>query len=203
MDIKKATTDHPVHDLIASRWSPYVFSDREVEDGELCSIFEAARWAPSSYNAQPWRYLVARRSQAEAFERMLSCLVELNRMWAAAAPVLAIGVVHRNFEHNGKPNKASEHDLGLASAGLSLQAAALGLSVHQMIGIEPQRVREVYGLPEDFEAFTALAIGYAGTQDSAPEPLRQRDEAARARKPLPEIVFGRHWGQAADWIRGG
>ena len=139
MSVKLATTDHPVHQLIVNRWSPYAFADREVSKEDLRSIFEAARWAASSYNEQPWSYLVATKEDATEYERLLSCLVEPNQAWAKAAPVLALGVVRTRFTRNDKPNAAAVHDLGAASAQLTFEATARGLSVHQMIGIVPER----------------------------------------------------------------
>lgn len=193
---KHAAPDHPVHDLIAGRWSPYAFADRSVSEDDLRSLFEAARWAASSYNEQPWSYLVARREDADAFERLLSCLVEGNQAWAKSVPVLAIGCFSLKFSRNGQPNGAAQHDLGLASANLTLEATSRGLVVHQMIGILPDRVRSLYGLPDDVEAKTGLAIGYAAPVDAVPEQLRDRDLSPRTRKPLREFVFGDKWGES-------
>ncbi len=190
----RALTDYPVHDLIASRWSPYSFSNRSVSDEDLRSLFEAARWAPSSYNEQPWSYIVAKREDAEEFARLLSCLVEGNQAWAKAASVLALGISRLNFARNNKPNRAAIHDLGLAAGNLVLEATARGLSVHQMIGILPDQAREVYSVPEGYEPMTGLAIGYASDPIDVPEEWRARDAARRPRKPLKEFVFGGKWG---------
>jgi nitroreductase len=190
-------TDHPVHDLIARRWSPYAFADRPVSQEDLSSLFEAARWAPSSYNEQPWSYLVATRDDPEGFARMLSCLVAGNQAWARAAPVLAVGCTSLNFTRNGQPNAAALHDLGLASAGLVFEATARGLAVHQMIGILPERVRELYEVPQGVQPLTGLAIGYAGDPAALPENLRGRDASRRPRKPQAAFVFAGRWGTAA------
>jgi nitroreductase len=197
---KQATPDHPVHVLIASRWSPYAFADRAVLDSDLRSVFEAARWAASSYNEQPWSYIVATKKDPEAFERLLSCLVEGNRAWAQAAPVLALGCTSLNFTRNGQPNAAAVHDLGLASATLTLEATARGLSVHQMIGILPDRAQELYRIPEGVRPLTGLAIGYAGDPTVLPENYRARDLAPRTRKLLAEFVFGDAWGEASGAV---
>ncbi|MCL4201355.1 MAG: nitroreductase family protein [Pirellulaceae bacterium] len=197
---KEAILDHPIHELLGKRWSPYAFADRHVSDADLRSLFEAARWAPSSYNEQPWRYIVATKSNPAEFERLLSCLVEPNQVWAKAAPVLALGCTCLQFARNQKPNAAAIHDLGLASASLSLQATVLGLFVHQMIGILPDRARELYGIPEDTQPVTGLAIGYADTPDKLPEGYRERDLAPRSRKPLAEFVFGGQWGAASNLV---
>jgi nitroreductase len=201
MSQKTAKTDHPVHALINERWSPYAWADRPVDPDELASLFEAARWAASSYNEQPWRWIVATRDDREAFDRLLSCLAEGNQKWALHAPVLAIGLTVTTFSRNGKPNKAALHDLGLAAANLTFEATARGLHVHQMIGIEPERVRVRYGVPDEVEPLTALAIGYVGDPESLPEGIRDRDLAERTRKPLSELVFAGHWGQRAPFAK--
>jgi len=197
---KRATPDHSIHELITQRWSPYTFSDRPVSEEDLRSLFEAARWAPSSYNEQPWSYIVATKADTAEFERMLSCLVEGNQPWAKAAPVLALGCTSLNFVHNGKPNAAAIHDLGLASAMLTLEATARGLHVHQMIGILPDRVRQLYHVPEGVQPLTGLAIGYVGEAIALPEIYRQRDLAPRQRKRLAEFVFSSQWGTASEIV---
>ena len=153
---KGARPDHPIHELLSKRWSPYAFADRDVSDDDLRSLFEAARWAASSYNEQPWSYIVATRSERAEFERLLSCLMEGNQAWACHVPVLALGITREAFTRNGKPNAAAQHDLGLASENLVSEATTRGLCVHQMIGIVPDRARELYGIPEDSRALTAI-----------------------------------------------
>ena len=196
----KAVTDYPVHELIASRRSPYSFANRSVSDDDLRSLFEAARWAPSSYNEQPWSYMVAKKEDLDEFGRLLSCLVEANQAWAKATSVLALGISRLNFARNNNPNRAAIHDLGLAAANLVLEATSRGLAVHQMIGILPDKVRELYSVPEGHEPMTALAIGYAGDPMDLPEELRPRDSARRPRKPLKEFIFGGKWGVASDLL---
>ena len=193
-DIKMARPDRPVHELAIRRWSPYAFDDRPVAADDLASIFEAARWAASSYNEQPWRYIVATRDNPEEFERVASCLVEANRAWASRAPVLALTAVSLRFAKNDRPNRAAHHDLGIASACLTFEATARSLSVHQMIGILPDRARELFDVPEGFEVLTALAIGYAGDPDALDGGLGERDRTERTRRPLDEFVFTGRWG---------
>lgn len=191
-EAKKPALEHPVLAEVAARWSPYEWADRDVPEADLRSLFEAARWAPSAFNEQPWRYLVATRADSAAFARMLACLVEPNRKWARHAPVLALGVVALEYARNGEPNRTAAHDLGLASAHLSLEAAARGLSVHQMGGILPEVAREAYGIPPGFAAFTGLAIGYAGGPGGE---FAERDAAPRSRRPQAEFVFGNAFGE--------
>lgn len=201
MTDRSAETACPVNDLIRTRWSPYAFSSRPVDPDDLRALFEGARWAPSSYNEQPWRYLVATRDDPDEHARLLSTLVEANQEWARFAPVLALGLVSTRFERNGKVNRAAFHDLGLASAHLTFEASARGLSVHQMIGIEPDRARELYALPEGLEAFTGLAIGHAAQPgEPAPEALRERDARPRTRRPSASFVFHGELGRPAPWL---
>jgi nitroreductase len=197
---KQATPDHPIHELLARRWSPYAFAEQPVSADDLCSLFEAARWAASSYNEQPWSYIVATKANPAEFARLLSCLVEANQAWAKAAPVLALGCTSLHFARNNKLNPAAVHDLGLASAALTLEATARGLFVHQMIGIVPERARELYRIPEHVQPLTGLALGYAADPNVLPEAYRQRELAARQRKPLAEFVFGGEWGLASAAI---
>ena len=143
MNIKQAATDHPILKLLAERWSPYGFEDRPVTEADLRSLFEAARWAASSYNEQPWNYFVATREDPPEFGRLLSCLVDANQAWAKTAPVLVLAVVSLQFARNKQDNRAAVHDLGLAAANLVIEATARSLSVHQMIGILPDKAREI------------------------------------------------------------
>lgn len=197
---REAKTEHPVHFLIANRWSPYAYSDRSVSNEELCSLLEAARWAPSSYNEQPWSYLVARKDQPEEFEKILSCLVDANQKWAENASILMICCTNRKFSRNGKPNAAAEHDLGLAAANLSLEATSRGIAVHQMIGIEPDKARELFSIPDDTDALTAIAIGYAADPDTLSGELKERETSPRERKSLSDFVFTGKWGNKSAVI---
>jgi nitroreductase len=200
-EVKQSKPDHPIQQILAARWSPYAFADKPVSDGDLKSLFEAARWAPSSYNEQPWRYIVATKANADEFARLHSCLVEGNQPWTKNAPVLALGCTSLKFVLNGNPNAAAQHDLGLASGNLVVEATARGLFVHQMIGILPDRARELYKIPEGMLPLTALAIGYATSPDILPDGYKQRDLAPRARKPLAEFVFGGLWGTPAGQVK--
>lgn len=194
---KHATPDYPIHELLTTRWSPYVFDDRPIAEAELRSLFEAARWSASSYNEQPWHFMVATTRNPNAFARMLSCLVEPNQAWAQQVPVLVLGIVSTDFRQNGQPNPVAVHDLGLAAATLTLEATARGISVHQMSGILPDEAKQIYEIPDGYRAVTALAIGYAGDASKAPEQLGDRDRNPRARRPQAEFVFADSWGKPA------
>jgi len=194
---KRAETRFPILDVLARRWSPRAFATRPVESEKLGALFEAARWAASAYNEQPWRFLVARREEAQAFAAVLSCLVEGNRAWAKAAPVLALATVKRTYTHNQRTNTHAWHDLGLATAQLIVQAESLGLGVHLMAGILPDKARETFSIPDDFDVVTGIAIGYRGDPAALPVPLEERERAVRERRPLEQMVFGGAWGTAA------
>lgn len=201
--IKQAAPAYPIQELISQRWSPYAFSAKAVSKADLCSLFEAMRWAASSYNEQPWAYILATRDEPAEYDRVLSCLVESNQVWAKAAPVLAIGCVSLTFQRNGKPNPAAMHDLGLAAGNLCAEATARGLCVHQMIGILPDRVRELFAVPASVQPLTGLAIGYASEPDDLPENLKQRDLTPRQRKPLSEFIFSGQWGSTSRSVSEG
>jgi nitroreductase len=195
---KIAAIDYPVLPVIAERWSPYAYDPRPVERAKLLSCLEAARWAPSSYNEQPWTYLLAERTDAATFATMVECLVEGNRGWAKNAGVLLLSIVAKTFVKNGKPNRAAEHDIGLASENMVLQATALGLQGHQMIGIESAKIRAIYKIPDTHEPLTAIAIGYpAAVAPDTTDSVAQRDLNSRGRKPLSEIFLSGTWGQPA------
>jgi nitroreductase len=198
---KPAPSDFPIHELIRERWSPRAFSDKPVPPDVLRSIFEAARWAPSSNNEQPWAYLVAIKNEKENFDKMLSVLVEFNAQWARSAPVLALAEAKLNFAKNNAPNRNAQYDTGAASALLSVEATAQGLAVHQMAGFDPEKARQVFGIPPGWEPIAALAIGYPGDPASLPPPLKDRELAPRTRKPVAEFVMAGQWGHTAPFAR--
>ncbi|MHA7838501.1 MAG: nitroreductase family protein [bacterium] len=190
--------------VLRDRFSPYAFSSEPVADADLRALFESARWAASSYNEQPWRYVVARRADGAAWEGVLACLVEANQAWAKAAPVLALGIVSTRFDRNDKPNAAAEHDLGAASAQLTAEATRRGLVVHQMIGIDPERAARTFSLPDGYRALTALAIGrVAAPEDPIDAGLRERDARPRERRTLAGTVFTGGWAEPAPWLEPG
>ena len=192
---KPADTQYPIHDLLKKRWSPRAFADRPVAPDALRSLLEAARWAPSSNNAQPWSFIVVTKDNEAEHGRLVSCLMEGNIPWAQRAPVLVVSVARMSFEDGGKPNRHAFHDVGQAVANLSIQATALGLVVHQMAGFYPEKVKELFGVPESFEPVAAIALGHPGDPESLLEKFRSRETAPRARKPLSEFVFSGQWGK--------
>ena len=198
---KPADAKHPIHDLLARRWSPRAFSDRPVPPEVLRSLWEAARWAPSSANQQPWSFLVVTKDDQQEFGRMLGCLVEGNQVWAKQAPVLMVSVAAK-LDRDNDPNAHAWYDVGQAVADLSVQATVVGLFVHQMAGILPDKIRELYQIPDTHEAVTGIALGYPGAPEQLPEKLRQRELAPRVRKPIAEFVFAGRWGQASQIAKG-
>jgi len=199
---KTAVTSAPIHSLIGERWSPRAFADRPVEAEKLRSLFEAARWAASSYNGQPWFFIVATKDHPEDYKRVLDCFIEFNQGWAKNAPVLALSVAKLKFEHNGELNRHAFHDVGQAVATLALQAEAHGLAVHQMAGIMPEKARELFAIPEGYEAVAGIAIGYQGEAHTLPDQLKERELAPRERKALDSFVFAGKWGKVSPIVGG-
>ena len=197
---RAAPVDHPIHPLLQSRYSGLAFEPRDVPAGDLQALFEAARWAPSCFNEQPWRFLVAPRSERAEFDDLLACLVEGNRTFAAQAGVLLIGMVSRRFARNGQENAHARHDLGLAMGALTLEATSRGLIVHQMGGIQAPLIRDRFQVPDDLDIVTATAIGYPGDPASLPDALRAREAAPRTRRPLTDFVFGSKIGTPARFL---
>jgi len=192
----------PIHDLISHRWSPRSFDAKPVEKEKLRSLFEAARWASSSYNAQPWHYIVATKDDPENYAKVLSTFVEFNQSWAKNAPVVALSVASHKMPHDGSQNRHAFHDVGQASANLSLEATSLGLQVHQMAGIDPEKARQVFGIPEHFEAVAGIALGYPGDPMTLPEGrMRDGETGARQRKEASSFVYTGKWGHTSPIVK--
>jgi nitroreductase len=198
---KPADTRYPIHDLLRRRWSPRAFDERPVETEKLQSLFEAARWAPSSNNEQPWRFVVATKDNQMAYDRLLACLVEGNRKWAFRAPVLILSVASLNFEDDAKPNRHAFHDTGMAVENLVLQATALGLIVHQMAGFDVEKSRTDLKIPSGYEPVAMIAVGYPGDSAVLPDYLRERELKPRDRQPTGDFVFSEQWGQTSPLVR--
>ncbi|MGO9640163.1 MAG: nitroreductase family protein [Candidatus Acidiferrales bacterium] len=193
-----ARNEAPIHQLISSRTTSRAFSTRPVPAGDLRAVLEAARWAASSYNAQPWRFVVARREDASRFESILSALMPVNREWASTAPVLIVTVARANFPHNEKPNRHAWHDVGLATGNLMMQAEALGLVTGTMGGFDPKAAREKLHIPDGWEPVAVIALGYPANEEAnagaGAHPAKPRE-----RKPLEEIVYGGDWGKPVQF----
>lgn len=195
-NLKQAPKVDGVMPAFFHRWSPRSFADREVSPATLAKVFEAARWAASSYNEQPWRFFVGMRG-SRTWQKIFEALGESNQTWAKAAPVLMVNAAHTKFSRNGTPNRVALYDLGAAASYMTLQASALGLAAHQMAGFDTEKARRSLGIPEDYVMGAAIALGYQGEPAALPtEKLVQQEIAPRSRKALEEFVLA-EWGVPA------
>src|ERR1044071_3228802 len=195
---KPASADYPLDNEIARRWSPRIFEEgREVDREKIMTLLEAARWAPSCFNEQPWRYLIFDGTDPEAMGKARNCLVEGNA-WALKAPVLMISIARDNFTHNEEPNRTAQHDVGLASENLVLEAVAQGLAAHQMAGFNTEQARTEFHIPADYTVLAMIAVGYPyrGSLDELSERARASELAPRQRRPIGEIAFAGTWDAA-------
>jgi len=190
---KPAATAHPIEPLLQRRWSPRGFASKPVEREILVRLFEAARWAPSSFNEQPWRYVVATQENPEWLQEAQSVLSPGNA-WAAKAPVLICSVARLAFAKNAKLNRHSFHDVGAASENLLLQAVALGLFGHQMAGFDVEKARVVFQIPEGYDPVAMMALGYPAELESLTEEQRVNEARPRARRPVEEFIFHGRFG---------
>jgi nitroreductase len=194
--LKHAPDGAGVEHLIRRRWSPRAFADKEVSADDLKKLFEAARWAASSFNEQPWRFLVGRRGD-ETYKKIFGALVEFNQSWAKSAPVLVLSVAKKTFSANGQPNRYGLHDTGAATTLLSLQATANGLHTHSMAGFDAEQARASFAIPSDYDIGAVTALGYFGDPESLPDQMQKTEVAPRQRKPLEEFVFS-DWDKPAE-----
>ncbi len=178
-----------IHPLISARRSIRSFSPQAVDNASFIKLFEAARWASSSRNEQPWRFIAARKEDEENFQRTLSCLNESNRLWAQHGTMLIIVLAKKNFTAHPAPNSHSLHDVGLAIGNLALQATALGIFLHQLGGINYKKVSAEFEIPYEYEVVSIIVGGYPGSDESLPDILREREKLPRKRKELNELVF--------------
>lgn len=188
----------PIERLLAERWSTCAFDpERQITEETLASCLEAARWAPSCFGEEPWRFVVANRFEHEDdWQGILACLAAKNRLWAMHAPVLIVTAAAPSFSHNGNPNRWAEFDAGQAAICLCLQAGSLGLVSHQMGGFDADALKQAIGLPEQIHVISVTAIGYPGAADSLGEDFQDMEAAPRTRRPLAEIVHAGHWDKA-------
>jgi nitroreductase len=189
-----------IHPLIRDRRSTRAFSGRAVDESSLLKLLEASRWAPSSFNEQPWRFIVARKDESESFSKMLSCLSESNQLWAKNGGALLMPVAKLFTTHNHYHNRHAFHDVGLAIGNLTIQATAMNLFVHQMGGFEIEKARELYGIPAEYDPVTIIVIGYAGEDDSLPQTLAEREKKPRVRIPMDQLVYSNHFGEITPWL---
>lgn len=193
---KQANTRVPIHDVLAARWSPRAFdASRPVSRAQLLALIESARWAPSCYGDEPWRYIVwDRATDAESWQRAFDCLTPGNQAWCKNVPLLMVSIANATFDQSGKPNRWAQHDTGAASLSLVLQAVALGLAAHQMGGFDAEKLKASFGIPPECTPMAMIAIGYQAPADILNEELRQKELGPRARKPPETRFFAGQWG---------
>ena len=191
---KKAATAVAIHPLLAKRWSGRAFEGREVGHEEMHSLLEAARWAPSSANEQPWRFIVVRRDAASR-AAVVASLTGANPRWADGAPVLIVACAAANRERDGKPNRYAWHDTGLATSQLLTQATHLELATHPMAGFDAEKLRAAVGIPAGFDPVTVIAVGHRAPAETLPEDLRVRELTPRTRRALDDIAFAARFGE--------
>lgn len=196
--IKQPALHHSLHPLLASRWSPRAYDGRPVSGEVLGRIFEAARWAPSSSNLQPWSFLLGFKGD-EVFEGIYSTLVEFNQLWAGKAPVLGLALGN-TVNPKGEKNSSYLYDLGAAMALLSIQATHEGVYVHQMGGFDKEKAAQLFGIPNEYEVFSAFTLGYAGNPEELHPNLKKLEYTPRSRKDSGEFVFTGKFGQKAFFL---
>jgi nitroreductase len=198
---KPASTEYPIHELIQSRWSPRAYApDRPVTGEMLARLFEAARWAPSSSNEQPWSFIVGVKG-TETWNKLFDALVPANQAWTKNAPVLVLGLASKVFQKNGTPNRHALYDLGQAVATLLVEATSLGLATHQMGGFDADKARASFHVPDNYDIVAAMAIGYQADPSTLPPELRDREVGPRTRKSSSTFVFEGDFGKPAEFLK--
>jgi nitroreductase len=197
---KNAATSVPIHDLMTRRWSPRAYdANRPVSRAQLAALLEAARWAPSCNGVEPWRYLVWDRTRDEAgFQRAFECLSESNKRWVKNVPLLMLSVASPDPLGGGRPNRYWQHDTGMASMCLALQAVALGLIAHQMAGYDVEKVRAAFEIPAECMPMAMIAVGYQASPEVLDEETKKKELTPRSRKPLGERFFESAWGRPVN-----
>lgn len=180
---------YPVNQLISQRWSPRAFSSKAIPQSDVMSLFEACRWAASSMNEQPWRFIYAQKSNPEAWDNLLSLANEWNRSWSKTADLLILTIAKMQYDHKNYPNEHALYDLGLGLGNLSTQATSLGIFLHHMGGFDPERAIELYSIPEGYKPVSLIAAGYPGSIESIPEEIAKTEYEAQTRIPTEEFAF--------------
>lgn len=194
--LKPAITQAPIHPVLAERWSGRAFDARQaITPSQVLSLLEAARWAPSCFGDQPWRYVVAHQaSHPEAWQAALDCLVPGNQAWAKQAPLLLLVCADTLFGHNDKPNKWAPYDTGAATENLCLQATAMGMMAHQMGGFDAAQARSAFQVPERYQLLAMVAVGFPADIETLDDEAKQKERSERNRKPLETLFFNGVWG---------
>lgn len=178
-----------INQVLRERYSTVIFSSKQIEEEKLTSLFEAARWAPSAFNEQPWQFIVGLKNKDDNYKKLFDCMVEANQYWAKYAPVLVLSLARKNSSVSGKPNRFAHYDTGMAVGNLLAQATSLGLFVHQMGGYSVSKVLEFFEIGDDLEPMALMAIGYKGDTELFPDDLKERELKKRVRKSIDEILL--------------
>lgn len=197
---KTAPTKFEIQSSLQERWSPRAFANKPVETEKIQSVFEAARWAASAFNEQPWRFLVGTNND-ETYKNILLTLIEWNQQWAQQAPVLVLNVAKRTFSHNGVNSVTFKYDLGQSVANMAIEIVHQGLISHQMSGFDPEKARELFNIPDDFQAISVIAIGYYGDIAKLPADFAEIESKPRTRKKFNELVFSDTFGNASPLFK--
>jgi nitroreductase len=190
--------DYPIHELLLKRYSPHSFSKRIVEKTALLSIFEAARWAPSCFNEQPWSYIVIHKTHTDQYAKIRESMAEQNVTWATTAPLLILTVAKVVFSENNKPNPYAWHDIGLATGAMLVQSASMGIYIHQMAAFSKEKIRIACDIPAGWDPVTLIAMGYLAENSELPEKFIELDRSPQIRKKLTEFVYEDTWGHTID-----
>lgn len=192
---KPSRNTYPINELVKNRWSPRAFSEKLVDIKKIASLLEAARWAPSAFNEQPWRFIVGMKGD-KTYDKILQSLVEWNQQWAGKAPVLILNIASEYFSHNNKPNATAQYDLGQAVALMLTEAVSQGLISHEMSGFDAEKANELLAIPEGFQAISVTAIGYYGDPNILPADMLKSEKEERKRRSLKELVFSGDFGES-------
>ena len=191
---KLANTEVPINNVIAERWSPRAFdSSHIITEDSIKSLFEAARWAPSCYGDQPWKYVLFKKEDATGWSSVLNCLSIGNQDWAMDASILIVVCAHKNFNHNGEPNRWAQYDTGAASENICLQAASIGLATHQMGGFDQEKIRNLSNIPSEFDILACMVVGKHLDESKLSQAQKEKETQVRSRKPLKDIYFINQW----------
>jgi nitroreductase len=197
---KPAITQVAINDTVANRWSGRAYNpEKVVSHDDLIALLEAARWAPSCFGDQPWRFIVCNKNtDAQSWQQGFSCLAESNQLWAKDAPLLLVVCADSLFSHNLQANRWAQYDTGAASENLCLQASSMGMMAHQMGGFNATAARIAFAIPDQFTLMAIISVGYPADSASLTPEILSRETAARKRKPLNELIFTSSWGRALD-----
>ncbi|MEC7770309.1 MAG: nitroreductase family protein [Bacteroidota bacterium] len=187
-----ADTEYEIYALLKQRYSPRIFREEKLKSGHIRQLFEAARWAASSFNRQPWRFIYAEKG-SEAYDKMVDCLSDFNKSWAVNAPFLLL-TAYKEKTEDGKENFHALHDLGLSLGNMTTQAQYLDIALHHMAGIDWKKAQKVFNVPEGYHISTAIAIGYyGGNMEDLSEDLQESELAERTRMPQKDFAFKCEW----------